>query len=200
MSGELKKTEKTDTSSAKKSKKTSKGKMKIEKSNKPTKEKIKIDQSDRMRFGQFIDSILKMDRKKATKFIVGGIIIAIIFGTIALTSKSVASNAGTWANVQNQQNRINYYNGLYGVEAYNERSQAITQHMYWMEYQQVIFGNIGRFGVNISLIFVLLGFIGYTSDEEMDRRMRLISLVLAGVVVSVILFTMLFTNISVNIS
>ena len=43
------------------------------------------------------------DKEKATKFLLYGLLTAIIFGTILMTSKTIADNAATWQNLDNQR-------------------------------------------------------------------------------------------------
>ncbi len=194
---------------SKKEKKTKEKKPKEKKSKEKKPAKLKKErtiktETDKInkKFGDFIDNVLNLDRTKATKYIIVGFIIAVVFGSIALTSVSIANNTNVnaWTALQNQQNDMNYWNGVYGLQEHTERTEQITLMDSWMRFQVVIFANLARIGVNFGLVFVLIGFIGYTADEEMDETMRRISLLLAGIVVTVIMFTSLFTNITVSIA
>ncbi|MBD3353539.1 MAG: hypothetical protein GF364_18795 [Candidatus Lokiarchaeota archaeon] len=174
-------------------KKTSKKKASTKKSL-PSKRKSGGDKPD------FFDKILNIDRKTATKFLIKGIIIAIIFGTISIVSDSIANNATDWENMQDERNEIAYWTGEYGYQQYMERNREIDVIGDWLRFQEAIFANIARIGTNVGLIFVLIAFVGYTADKDMNKHMRLVSLILAGIVVTVIMFTSLFTNIAVNIA
>ncbi|MFX0010539.1 MAG: hypothetical protein ACFE9R_09505, partial [Candidatus Hermodarchaeota archaeon] len=62
---------------------------------------------------------LPLDNKeKAMKFLIYGLLTAIIFGTILMISKTIAGYAGTWQALDNQQNEMNYMQGLYGYNDY----------------------------------------------------------------------------------
>ncbi len=147
-----------------------------------------------------VDVLLNIDHKKATKYLVKGMIIAIIFGAIALTSKSIAANATDWSNWQAHENENNYINGAYGYDEYQRQAKAINAAADFMAFQEAIFTNIARVGVDLGLILVLVAFVAYASNKDLDNRMRFLSLVLAGVVITVIMFTAMFTNFSVTAS
>ena len=54
------------------------------------------------------DMLPVMNKEKATKFLIYGLLVAIIFGTILMISTSIADNAYTWLLLENQQNEMNY--------------------------------------------------------------------------------------------
>lgn len=60
------------------------------------------------------DMLPMMDKQRTTKFLIYGLLVAIIFGTILMISKSIADNAYTWLLLETQQNEMNYMQGLYG--------------------------------------------------------------------------------------
>lgn len=148
----------------------------------------------------FIDKILDMDHRTATKWLIVGMIVAICFGTIALTSRSIDTNAASWADHQDELNELAYWRGDYGYQEYLERQREIDAMEDLMNTQDAYITIPARIGVNIGLLMVLIAFIAYTADNEMTKEMRLLSLILAGVVVTVMMFTMMFTNINVNIA
>jgi len=147
-----------------------------------------------------IDQVLKIDHKKATKYIIYGLIVAMVCGTILLTSKSVESNASDWKNVMDQQNEMDYWNGIIGLQEYNERQEEIQLMKYYMDVQFVFFGNIARIGVNIALLFVVFGFVGYSLQKDLDPRIKQLSFILAGIVIITLMFTTMFGSISISVS
>ncbi|MFX1268013.1 MAG: hypothetical protein ACFFAK_08635, partial [Promethearchaeota archaeon] len=62
---------------------------------------------------RLFESIPLLDKGKAMKFIIYGLIAAILFGLIMMISRSIAQNAGTWEAIANQENEMNYWNGVY---------------------------------------------------------------------------------------
>lgn len=145
------------------------------------------------------EKLIDMDRRKATKFIIGGMIIAIIFGTIALTSISLANNSYDWENYMLHENDLGYWRGDYGYQEYLERDKEIYARADWMRFQPVIFENIARIGVNLGLIFVMVGFIGYSADEDMDPKKRQLSFLLAALIITIVMFTALSSGVTITI-
>ena len=140
-----------------------------------------------------------MDKEKATKFLIYGLLVAIIFGTILMISKSIADNASTWLLIENQQNEMNYMQGLYGYNDYVEKLARTELLYYWMEFQVVIVGNIARIGVNIGLFFIVIAFFSYALNDKFDEKSRRVYLILAGAILFVIMVTTFFSQIAVQI-
>ena len=145
------------------------------------------------------DKLPLLDKNRAAKFIIYGIIIAMLFGLMLMISRSIAVNASQWENLANQENELNYWNGLYGYNDFIERQEEIDRITFWMAYQDVIFMNIARVGVNVGLVFVLIGFLSFAVNDKIDENTRKISLIIAGLVLFIIMFTTLFSSISVSV-
>ncbi|KKK43683.1 MAG: hypothetical protein Lokiarch_24910 [Candidatus Lokiarchaeum sp. GC14_75] len=150
--------------------------------------------------GGFLENLPSLDKKKATKFIIYGLFVAILFGLMMMISRSIAQNAGSWENLANQENDINYWNGEYGFNDYIKRQEEIDRTRYWMEWQDVIFMNIARVGVNISLFFILVGFLSFAVNDNIDEKTRRIFLIIAGLILFVIMFTTFFASITISIA
>ncbi|MFW9902627.1 MAG: hypothetical protein ACFFDY_15270 [Candidatus Thorarchaeota archaeon] len=148
----------------------------------------------------FFDKLPLLDKNKATKYIIYGLLAALLFGLIMMISRSIAQNAGTWYNLAYQENQINYWNGVYGYNDYIQRNEEIEETMYWMQWQDVIFMNIARVGVNISLFFILIGFLSFAVNDKIDEKTRRICLIISGLILFVIMFTTLFASISISVS
>ena len=161
------------------------------------KEKVKVESS---RKKDLFDKLPLMDKRRATKFIIYGLVIAVIFGTVLMTSKSVSANADNWAALADQENKQNFWDGEYGYQEYLERSKEIDRTQLWMKYQVVVFGNLARIAINIGLIFVFIGFIGFATNDNIDERTRRIALILAFVVLFMVMVTTFYTNITLMTS
>ena len=148
----------------------------------------------------FFDKLPLLDKNKATKYIIYGLLAALLFGLMMMISRSIAQNAGTWYNLAYQENQINYWNGVYGYNDYIQKNEEIEETMYWMQWQDVIFMNIARVGVNISLFFILIGFLSFAVNDKIDERTRRICLIISGLILFVIMFTTLFASISITVS
>ncbi len=146
-----------------------------------------------------LDTLPVMNKEKATKFLIYGLLVAIIFGTILMISKSIADNAATWLLLENQQNEMNYMQGLYGYNDYIVKVERANLIRYWMEYQVIIIGNIARIGVNVGLFFIVVAFLSFALNDKFDEKSRRIYLILAGAILFVIMVTTFFSQIAVQV-
>ncbi|MFW9998603.1 MAG: hypothetical protein ACFE9Q_01700 [Candidatus Hodarchaeota archaeon] len=147
----------------------------------------------------FFDKLPLMDKNKATKYIIYGLLAALLFGLMMMISRSIDQNASTWYYLQNQENELNYWNGVYGYNDYVERREEIEGIMYWMQWQDVIFMNIARVGVNVALFFILIGFLSFAVNDRIDERTRRICLIISGLILFVIMFTTFFAAIEISV-
>ena len=147
-----------------------------------------------------VDMLPVMSKEKATKFLIYGLLVAIIFGTILMVSKSIADNASVWLSLENQQNEMNYMQGLYGYNDYIVKIERALLIRYWMEYQVIIVGNIARIGVNVGLFFIVIGFLSFALNDKFDEKSRRIYLILAGAILFVIMLTTFFSQIAIIVS
>ena len=147
-----------------------------------------------------VDMLPVMNKEKATKFLIYGLLVAIIFGTILMISKSIADNASIWLSLENQQNEMNYMAGLYGYNDYIVKAERALLIRYWMEYQVIIVGNIARIGVNVGLFFIVVGFLSFALNDKFDEKSRRIYLILAGAILFVIMVTTFFSQIAIIVS
>ena len=145
------------------------------------------------------DMLPVMNKEKATKFLIYGLLVAIIFGTILMISKSIADNASTWQLLENQLNEMNYMQGLYGYNDYIVKVERANLVRYWMEYQIIIVGNIARIGVNVGLFFIVVAFLSFALNDKFDEKSRRIYLVLAGAILFVIMVTTFFSQIAIMV-
>jgi len=146
------------------------------------------------------DVLPVMNKEKAMKFLMYGLLVAIIFGTILMFSKTIADNASIWLSLENQQNEMNYMQGLYGYNDYIVKAERALLIRYWMEYQVVIVGNIARIGVNVGLFFIVIAFLSFALNDKFDEKSRRIYLILAGAILFVIMLTTFFSQIAIFVS
>jgi hypothetical protein len=146
-----------------------------------------------------VDNIPLLDKTKAMKFIIYGLFVAILFGLMMMISRSIAQNAGEWQTLANFENTMNYEHGVYGYTDYLERTDQITRIYNWMVFQDAIFMNVARVGVNIALVFILIGFLSFAISESYDERTRRIFLIIAGLILFLVMFTTFFAAIQVTV-
>ncbi len=149
---------------------------------------------------QFFKDLANMSKEKATKCLIYGLIISIIFSMIVATSMSIAGNALAWKTLADYQNQIGYWNGAYGYSEYVQNSVDINNIRYWMEFQNVIVVNIARIGINIGLILMVIGFIGFATNESLDERTRRVSLTLAGLILLIVMMSLFFSGVLIQIT
>jgi len=145
------------------------------------------------------DKLPLLDKNRAAKFIIYGLLIAILFGMIMMISRSIANSALEWAAVANQENLISYWEGIYGYADFIEREQEIVRIQNWLVFQDVIFMNIARVGVNIGLIFCLVGFLSFAVNDKIDEHTRKVSLIIAGLILFMMMFTTFFSGIYIAV-
>ena len=145
------------------------------------------------------DKLPLLDKNRAAKFIIYGLLIAILFGMIMMISRSIANSALEWAAVANQENLISYWEGIYGYADFIEREQEIVRIQNWLVFQDVIFMNFARVGVNIGLIFCLVGFLSFAVNDKIDEHTRKVSLIIAGLILFMMMFTTFFSGIYIAV-
>ena len=146
------------------------------------------------------DMLPVMNKEKATKFLMYGLLVAIIFGSILMISKSIADNASVWLSLENQLNEMNYMAGIYGYNDYIVKAERALLIRYWMEYQVIIVGNIARIGVSVGLFFIVVAFLSFALNDKFDEKSRRIYLILAGAILFVIMVTTFFSQIAIIVS
>lgn len=127
----------------------------------------------------FFDKILRINQKTATKYIIKGFVFVILFGSTIYASMMISNNAGTYYNLENQKLKISFYNGEIGERELKEQQNDLQETQYLMQWQYIIIGSIARFCGAFSMLFIVIGFIGYANNKEMDEKTRLASLILA---------------------
>jgi len=146
------------------------------------------------------DNIPLLDKGKAMKFIIYGLLVAILFGLMMMISRSIALDADEWQTLAIFENQMNYEHGVYGYTDYVLRGDQITRIYNWMNFQDVIFMNIARVGINIALVFILIGFLSFAVAENIDERTRRIFLIIAGMILFLVMFTTFFASITVSVT
>ena len=141
----------------------------------------------------FIENLFSMDKKQATKLIVYGIFLAIVFGAILAISVALDSNAGNWYNFVSQFNLLNYHNGNIGLNEYLQVDSEYRMIQYFMQMQDIVIANIARIGLNVGVLLVALGFLAYVMNDSLDPKMRLTALVVGGLLLFVMLMGLLGT-------
>lgn len=127
-------------------------------------------------------------RAKKIKRLRNGMILAIIFGSLFVTSQLLNTANQNWYLLESQRLSIEYGNGDLTYEEYDNLRDNTTLTMYTNQWSISIFQVVARAGVFITFIFVIIGLISIVLDESFSKKMRRLALGLAGVMVLLILF------------
>ncbi|MBA7500090.1 MAG: hypothetical protein CEE42_16305 [Promethearchaeota archaeon Loki_b31] len=138
-----------------------------------------------------------MEENIAKKCLIIGIIVAVSAGTIMIISTSMAINADDWKNYADEENQMNYWLGKYGYQEYKLKEQDIILTNLWMKQQGLVIGNAVRVVVNIGLILLFIGFIGYATNDRIDEKTKRTYLTIAAIVLFVMMLTTFYTSIGI---
>ena len=138
-----------------------------------------------------------MEENRAKKCLIIGIIVAVVAGTIMMISTSMAINADNWKTYADEENQMNYWLGKYGYQEYQLKEQDIILTNLWMKQQGLVIGNAARVVVNIGLILLFVGFIGYATNDRIDEKTKRIYLTVAAIVLFVMMLTTFYTQIGI---
>ena len=138
-----------------------------------------------------------MEENIAKKCLIIGIIVAVSAGTIMIISTSMAINADDWKNYADEENQMNYWLGKYGYQEYKLKEQDIILTNLWMKQQGLVIGNAARVIVNIGLILLFIGFIGYATNDRIDEKTKRTYLTIAAIVLFVMMLTTFYTSIGI---
>jgi len=130
-----------------------------------------------------------MSKDRATRFLVIGVILAVGFGTLLLISNNMAARADEWAAYEGRLNLENLNDNVVSDIEYVARAKEIALQQLWMKQQQLYLGSIGRIGVNIGLILVFIGFIGFGTNDQLDEHTRRTCIIIAGVIIFVMMIS-----------
>ncbi len=142
-----------------------------------------------------------ISQEKATKYVVIGIILAVGFGTLILISGSLAdtTNITAWHTYEDAINQDNLDKGIIGYSEWQARDKEILRTTQWMAEQKLYLGSIGKIGMNLGLILVIIGFIGFATNGQLDENTRRTCIILAGVIAVLLLINFVGTlNLSIS--
>lgn len=138
-----------------------------------------------------------MEENRAKKCLIIGIIVAVAAGTIMMISTSMAINADNWKTYVDEENQMNYWLGKYGYQEYQLKEQDIILTNLWMKQQGLVIGNAARVVVNVGLILLFIGFIGYATNDRIDEKTKRTYLTIAAIVLFVMMLTTFYTQIGI---
>lgn len=146
-----------------------------------------------------ISNLGRMDQDKAAKYVGIGILLAIIFGSAIMVSKSLYDNATAWQDDADNKALLERNLGIISEAEYQIRQIENEKAYYLMRLQALYVTNIGKIGVNIGLFLVFIGFVGLGINGSGDEKTRRLFLTIAAIVIFVMMFTTFFSGISITL-
>ncbi len=133
-----------------------------------------------------INKIVKIKRLKV------GMIIAIIAGTLFITSQSLMTINYHWYSATYQKLMIDYQNGEMDYDEYDDLRDQLQLNMYTNLWSISILTTAARIGVYIVFIFIIIFILSIVLDQAFSRKMRRLALGLSGVFILFILYPVIF--------
>jgi hypothetical protein len=133
-----------------------------------------------------INKIVRIKRLKI------GMIIAIIMGTLFITSQCLITINYNWYSATHQRLMIDYQNGEFDYEEYDDRRDQLQLNMFTNLWSISILSSVARIGVYIVFTFIIICLLSIVLDQAFSRKMRRLALVLSGIFVLFILYPVVF--------
>jgi hypothetical protein len=124
---------------------------------------------------------------KAGLFIMVGVIMAIIFGSILLISTALNDNADEWRNYERGLVTDLFDDGEITAEERDRRYDQIDDMRDWMEIQDFYVYLFAPLCINLGLIFITIGFIGFGINNSLEERTRRASILIAAAIIFIVL-------------
>jgi hypothetical protein len=124
---------------------------------------------------------------KAGLFIMVGVIMAIIFGSILLISTALNDNADEWRTYERGLVTDLFDDGEITAEERDQRYDQIDDMRDWMEIQDFYVYLFAPLFINLGLIFITIGFIGFGINNSLEERTRRASILIAAAIIFIVL-------------
>ena len=120
--------------------------------------------------------------EKNIKRIKNGIILVIIFAIVIGASYALIEIQFNWTAVTMQNNYIRYRNDEITSDTYYSIERNLEYDRFYFRWLISIVSNLAEVGMNIGFLIVILGFFYFAIDKSYNKKMRRMSLILAGVI------------------
>lgn len=124
---------------------------------------------------------------KAGLFIMVGVIMAIVFGSVLLISTALNDNADEWRAYERNLVTEAYDNGEITVEERDQRYEEIDDMRDWMEIQDFYVDLFAPLLINLGLIFITIGFVGFGINNSLEERTRRVCILIAAAIIFIVL-------------
>ena len=119
--------------------------------------------------------------EKNLKRIKNGVILVIIFAIVIMASYAVMEIQYNWVDLVKQENYIKYRNEEITSDTYNSILRNLDYERYYLRWIISIVSNLAEVGMNIGFLITILGFFYFAINKSFNKKMRRISLILAGI-------------------
>ncbi len=83
----------------------------------------------------FIERFVPKSADDAIKMIIKGLVLAVLFGTLLMTSRQLNLNSATWENVEKQKNQMSFWKGEISAIEFTENEEKIELTKYYLQWQ-----------------------------------------------------------------
>jgi hypothetical protein len=129
-----------------------------------------------------INKIIRIKRLKI------GMTIAIIVGTLFITSQSLITINYNWYYATYQKLMIDYQNGEMDYEEYDDLRDQLQLNMYTNLWSISILSTAARIGVYVLFIFIILCLLSIVLDHSFSKKMRRLALGLSVIFLLIVLY------------
>lgn len=123
-----------------------------------------------------------------------GMIIAIISGTTFIALQGLIEVNYNWYFAARQRVYIDYNQELISYDEYRDRRDQLELEFYVNLWSISIFSTVAKVGMNIVFIFIIIFLLSIVLDESFNRKMRRLSLGLAGILLLFILYPIIIST------
>ena len=127
------------------------------------------------------------NHERKFKRIKNGVIFIIIFAIVIIASNAVMEIQYNWTEVVIQENYIKYRNGEIIYDTYRSILENLEYDRIYFRWIISIVSNSAEVCMNIGFLILIIGFLYITIDKSFNKKMRRMSLILAG---SILIFMM----------
>lgn len=121
-----------------------------------------------------------------------GMIIAIIAGTLFITSQSLTIINNNWYTATLQKLMIDYQNGDINYDEYDDMREQLQLNMYTNLWSISILSTVARISVYVVFIFIIICLLSIVLDQSFSKKMRRLAFGLSGIFILFTLYPVVF--------
>ena len=126
--------------------------------------------------------------EKKIKRIKIGVILVIIIVSYIIATNALSEIHYNWVELVLQKNYILYQEGAISSDTYYSLKRNLEFEQDFFSWIILIVTNSAEVVMNIGFLIIILGFLSITIDRSFNKKMRRISLILAGIIFIFMIF------------